>query len=162
MSYEQIQGQEKNINWIDNEEIFNSLRDKSNTLFNKLGNQVCVSENFEYCLLIRSHVAWNIENQGWRDSNNKPNEKDNCRLVLNFFKIDRNNGIESWFKIFLPLKHKDYKLITIEKNNYKIVLENNEIIGKFDSFDSLMWDLMTGNAEQENEIENKFNKINNQ
>ena len=162
MSYEQNQGQEKNINWVDNEEIFDSLRNKSNTLFNKLEDQVCVSENFEYCLLIRTHEAWHVENQGWRDSNNKPDNKDNGRLILNFFKVDKNDGIESWFKIFLPLKYNDYKLLAIEKNNYKIITGNNEIVGKFDSFDSLMWNFITGNAEQETEIEYKFIKIGNQ
>lgn len=150
-----------NTEWIENEKVFEALEKKSKPFFNKLGNQICFSRNYDYCLLLRNQSAWFIDNQGWRDSNKKPEKNENGRLILNFYKMDKENGQKTWFKIFVPMKFiKDCEVETLDNGKYKITSSNGfELIGKYENFDSLIWDLMTGNAEMETEIENKFNKI---
>ena len=145
------------MEWIENDKIYKNLEKKSEKFFSKLGNKVCVSENYDYCLLLQTNEAWYTENEGWRDSNSKPLKNKESRLTLNFFKVNGEN--KSWFKIFTPLKYNNYKLNTLENNSYQILSDNECINGIFNDFDSLMWDFMTGNAEMESEIENKFKMI---
>lgn len=145
------------MEWIEKDIIFDKLKHKSKTFFDNLGDKVCISKDYNYCLLLQINDTWFIENEGWRDSNSKPKEDRKGRLILNFFCIDDES--ENWFKIFTPLKFKNYRLKTIDENNYQILTDNGFINGGFKNFDSLMWDLMTGKAESEIEIENKFKLI---
>lgn len=145
------------MEWIENEVIFNKLEEKSTNFFNKPGNKVCVSKNYVYCLFLQVNKAWYIENEGWRDSNSKPEKSNSKRLVLNFFKVDEEG--EYWFKIFVPLKLSNCRLLTIDNNTFQLLSDTESIIGQFDAFDSLMWDFMTGEAESETEIEDKFKMI---
>ena len=161
VSFNYIMAQKSNTEWIENDKVFEALENKSKPFFDKMGNQICVSWNYDYCLLLRNQSAWFIKNQGWRDSNLKPQNSEDGRLILNFYKIDSENGQKIWFKIFVPLKYiKDCKVETIDNKKYKITSSDGlELIGTFDNFDSLMWDFLSGNAEMEAEIESKFNKI---
>ncbi len=145
------------MEWIENDTIFDKLEKKSENFFNKLGDKISVSKNYDYCLFLQINEAWYIENEGWRDSNSKPKKDNKGRLVLNFFKVDGES--KSWFKTFVPLKLSNCRLKTIDNLTFQILSDTESISGKFDDFDSLMWDFMTGNAELEIEIEDKFKKI---
>ncbi len=142
------------MEWIKKDTIFDKLKCKSKTFFDNLGDNACVSKDYDYCLLLQVNEAWFIKNEGWRDSNSKPKQDKKGRLILNFFSIE--NESENWFKIFTPLKFESYKLKTVDENSYQIITDDGVINGLFKNFESLMWDLMTGEAELEIEIENKF------
>ncbi|WP_431167803.1 hypothetical protein, partial [Tenacibaculum halocynthiae] len=60
---------------------------------------------------------------------------------------------------FVPLNFENYRLKTLDKNNYQIRTNTNITNGIFENINSLMWDFMTGNAEMESDIENKFKLI---
>ncbi|WP_431164828.1 hypothetical protein [Tenacibaculum halocynthiae] len=145
------------MKWIKSETIFEELKLKSNDFFNKLGDNICVSEDYKYCLFLQKNNAWYIENEGWRDSNSKPEKDGESRLILNFFSLDSES--EKWFKIFVPLNFENYRLKTLDKNNYQIRTNTSITNGIFENINSLMWDFMTGNAEIESDIENKFKLI---
>lgn len=142
---------------IENDVIYEKLKQKSKDFFNEIGDNICISDDFEYCLFLQNNDSWYIENEGWRDSNCKPEKDEKARLVLNFFRINGEN--KNWFKIFVPLRFKNYKLKTMDNNSYQILTETEPINGLFKNFDALMWDLMTGNAETESEIEEKYKLI---
>lgn len=106
--------------------------------FKDLGDNICVSEDYAYCLFLQINNAWYIENEGWRDSNSKPEKNNKSRLILNFFKVD--NESKNWFKIFIPLKLSNCKLKTIDESSFQILSDTECLNGRFDTFDSLMWD----------------------
>lgn len=145
------------MKWIKSETIFEELKLKSNDFFNELGDNICVSEDHKYCLFLQKNNAWYIENEGWRDSNSRPEKDGESRLILNFFSLDSES--ENWFKIFVPLNFENYRLKTLDKNNYQIRTNTSITNGIFENINSLMWDFMTGNAEMESDIENKFKLI---
>lgn len=156
----QIMAQETNNKWIENEKVFEAMKNKSSTFFNELGNWISVSDDYNFSILIRNHNSWFIENQGWRDANEKPTKPENGRLVINFYKLDRNTGNTKWFKAFIPIKYSENcKIESFNNDKYRIRSANGEIIGNYKNFDSLMWDLINGKAEKEFEIENKFKLI---
>jgi hypothetical protein len=137
-------------NWIDDELVEKALKTKSIKDLKKSGVKFCISDDFKYCILVRKHSAWEIKKEGWRDANEPPKKGETSRWVLNFYKKG-----SSWFKIFVPLK---YEITGFEEDGkkYKIITKKESIIGKFSSHESLMWDVMAGNAEKETEIEEKF------
>lgn len=145
------------MDWIANDTIYDKLETKSKNFFNKLGDKISVSKNYDYCLFLQNNEAWYIENEGWRDSNSKPEKNNKGRLILNFYKIDGEN--KSWFKTFVPLKLSNCRLKTIENGAFQILSDTECISGQFDAFDSLMWEFMTGDAILETEIEDKFKMI---
>jgi hypothetical protein len=136
--------------WIDNEVVENALKNKSKIDLEKSGVQFCVSDDFKYCILIRRHSAWEIKKEGWRDANEAPKQGETSRWVLNFYKKG-----SSWFKMFVPMKHNITKIESKGKK-FRIITKGETISGIFSSHDNLMWDVMTGNAEKETEIESKF------
>lgn len=140
--------------WIDHQEIENALKKKSISELTKSGVVFCVSDNYEYCILLRKHSAWCVPSEGWRDANEPPSDNSG-RWVLNFYKLNSISKAYDWFKLFVPEK---YPLTSINAMGdfYHLVCDHRTVIGKFSAFDSLMWDLMTGNAETEIEIERKF------
>lgn len=135
--------------WIENELIEDALKSKSLINLEKSGLKFCISTDFNYCILARRHHAWETE-KGWREANEAPTDKKLSRWVLNFYKKD-----SSWFKIFAPLKY-NIKKIEADGEKFKIITETETIIGNFASHDALMWEVLTGNAEKEAEIEKKF------
>lgn len=144
--------------WIKNEEITNLLKNNSSEGIKKFGTNICVSDDFEYCLLLRLHDAWEIDREGWRNSNSSPDANSKGRLVLNFYHYMKDRDGSSWFKIFVPIK---YSNIALKSNGdtYEIITDSETIIGKFDRHDRLMWDCITGHAEPESEIGMKFNLL---
>ena len=144
-------------NWITNEEIIEALKNKDLKAISNLN--FCVSGNFDTCLFVRQHEAWEIPNEGWRDNNSKPSPDSKTRDVLNFIQLSQDEIIDNtWFKVFIPEKLGEIQLST--DSNYFQIKHNQGIIkGEFSNVSSLMWDLMSGNAEPEKEIEEKFQLI---
>ena len=152
--------QETNNKWIENEKVFEAMKNKSSTFFDELSNWISVSDDYNFSILIRNHKAWFIEDQGWRDANEITTNPKDGRLIINFFKLERDNGNTKWFKAFIPIKFTDNCTIqSLNNNRYKISSSNGKIIGSYEKFDSLMWDMISGKAEKEIEIENKFKLI---
>ena len=71
--------------WISNDVVQNALRSKQVVELEKSGLIYSISDDFEYCLIIREHNAWQINGEGWRDSNEPPQNNLDARRVLNFF-----------------------------------------------------------------------------
>ena len=146
------------MNWIKNEVIFKYLKKRSKSELDVFANRICYSDDFAHCIFIRDHAAWEIENEGWRNENCPPKEKEKGRLLMNFFYYNRENGNTSWFKIFIP---KIYTTVGVENFGpyYKVILNDSEMIGAFTNHYLLMRTLMTGKAIKESIIEDKFKKI---
>lgn len=141
--------------WIENEQVERALKERSVQEIEQADVKFFISDDFSYCVLVRRHSAWEVGDGGWRDANQPPKEGESWRWVLNFYHYSREQEQSSWFKIFVPLK---YEVLGMEAagDSYSIITVNGAITGKFSSHSSLMWSLMTGNAETEAEIERKF------
>ncbi len=144
--------------WIDNLEIENALKKKSINELAKAGALFCVSDSYEYGVVLRKHSAWHIKSQGWRDANESSSDNSG-RWVLNFYKLNSLSNACDWFKLFVP---EDFAITSIrtEGDFYHLVSEHHTLTGKFDAFDRLIWDVITGHAETEEEIVRKFQLLN--
>jgi hypothetical protein len=90
---------------------------------------------------------------------NEPPKHDNAgRLLLNFYHVNHKEKNSSWFKIFVPLKHSDIKLESLG-DRFRIIGGNDEIAAKFKLHYQFMRELMTGHAEKEEEIEERFSLL---
>jgi hypothetical protein len=144
--------------WIENQEIENALRKKSINELLKVGVLFCLSDSYEYCVVLRRHSAWQVKSQSWRDANEPPSDNSG-RWVLNFYKFNPSAQACSWFKLFVPIEFTITSIHTVE-DSYHLVSNHKTVIGKFDAFDNLMWDILSGNAETEEEILRKFELLN--
>ena len=146
--------------WISNDVVQNALRSKQVVELEKSGLIYSISDDFEYCLIIGEHNAWQINGEGWRDSNEPPQNNLDARRVLNFFNYNPSKKQESWFKIFIPFK---YEISKIEKNKdqYFLITASRTLVGHFSTHNQLMWSVVTGLSQQEQEIESKFLSIEN-
>ncbi len=136
------------MDWIDNEEIIEILKNSSENRLLKLGDRVCYSDDFKYCLLVRNHASWEISGKGWRNANYLPENEGNGRLILNFYNYNKEKDKSSWFKIFIPKKYENVRLKNLG-NKYKIIVDNKELIGEFKNHFNFMREFMTGFAESE-------------
>ncbi len=145
--------------WIEDKIVNQALKEESKKEIEKTGVKFCISNDFQYCILVRKHHAWEIEGEGWRDRNLPPELDDTWRWTLNFYHFEKATKNSWWFKMFVPLK---YKIVKIEQvdDEYKIITDLEIIIGKFSSYYILSRNVLTGNAETEEEIERKFLDIN--
>lgn len=144
--------------WIENDEIIEALKTKSaQNLINKKAI-FCISKDFEHCVLLRKHAAWEISGEGWRDGNYPSKQGGDSRWILNFFyhNHQRQNGF--WFKMFVPL-NKNIVSLKSENEFFKIITDSMVLSLPYSSFEKLMWDVMSGEAEAEKEIEKKFNSL---
>ena len=146
--------------WISNEAVQNALKNKKILELENSGLIYSISDDFEYCLVIREHNAWQISGEGWLDSNELADDMVNARHVLNFFNYNPINKQESWFKIFVPISFEISK-IEKNKNQYYLITGSRTLVGHFSVHNKLMWSVMTGFAQQEEEIERKFLSIEN-
>lgn len=147
------------MEWIENEFVWNCMKEQNMTKLSYLGTKFCYSSDFKYCLLVRKHRAWFIEQKGWRNSNDFPENKNEERWVLNFYNIDKGEISADWYKIFIPLYCGEIALKE-DGDHYKIIHENGTIMGDFENHWSLKKDFLTGRAQTENEIQNKFELLN--
>jgi hypothetical protein len=141
--------------WVSNEEVVGSLKNKSIIDFKGRNFKYCISDDFEYAVVLRKHAAWEVTNKGWRDGNYPSENNQNSRWVINFFHHNHKTQAGLWFKMFVPLK---FDVVAINKvaDNCEIIMTSETILVKFSSIESLMWDVMVGKAETEAEIERKF------
>lgn len=115
-----------------------------------------MSPDRHYCVLIRDHASLYIEGKGWRDSNYPPKINETGRAMLNFYKKISDEGPGFWFKVFIPnsviisgLKDVDGKYCEITTGAEQWQIYYKKLKG-------LMWDVMTGHAQSEEDIENTF------
>ena len=148
-------------NWIDDDQVIEALKKKNFDQLKKLNIKHCVSTDYKTCMYIRFHSAWEIPNEGWRDSNSLPSDNETGRYLLNITQLEDSEYVESsWYKIFIPLNLKDIELST-DGEYYIIKHQSGEIKGHFKNLSGLSLDFLTGNAEPEKEIEDKFKLLDN-
>ena len=146
-------------NWINNEQVFSALKSGDFILLSASGYRYCVSQDRRSCVLVREHSAWNVRGEGWRDSNIAPSQGETGREVLNFFVTPVNGSPGVWFKCFLPLDLDITALRADAEDNYILQAQGATYKAAFSRIPSLMWELMTGDAEKENDIKTKFRSI---
>jgi hypothetical protein len=144
--------------WIDNESVFIALRSGDFSVLRASGYRYCLSQDQRSCVLVREHSAWLVPAEGWRDSNDAP-KGEIGRAVLNFFVTPANGSPGVWFKCFLPLSLEITSLEADTAGNYVLQTRDATYKASFSRIPSLMWKLMTGDAEKENDIEAKFQSI---
>jgi hypothetical protein len=145
--------------WIDNETVEQALVSGDLSSLIESGVQFCMSPDRAYCVLIRDHAAWYVEGEGWRDGNYPPEEDAVGRPALNFFKRQMGDEQGFWFKIFIPNSVTIGGLTSVNEQFCELAVGSYQCRIAYNSLDGLMWDIMTGNAEPEEEIEATFSKI---
>lgn len=148
--------------WIDNEAVSKAQVSGNLSAIIKSGVQYCMSPNRKYCILVREHSAWHVEGEGWRDANNPPENEESGRQMLNFFKLQNNSEIGIWFKVFVPQSMIIREIKSVNGECCEVIIGSECHRLSYSRIEDLMWDVMTGNAEQEDEIETTFSKIWNQ
>lgn len=144
--------------WIDKEKVIKTLKNKDASLLKAWGGSYCLSSDYKTCLFVQEHSAWIVENQGWRYSNTQPEKNEQTRAMLNIIHLNNDNN-SIWFKMFVPLKSGALELTTM-KQYYVIKSQTESLKGNFDSIKTLMFKVMTGNAQTEIDIESKFVLLN--
>lgn len=145
--------------WIENSVIENALKTKDFLILENAKVPFCLSGDKVYCLLIREHAAWYIAGKGWKDGNYPPDGKGSGRFILNFFKVVTKSKSGFWFKVFIPLSLPILKIEGVNENYCEATFGSKQHRLNYNKIDSLMWDVMTGNAETEEKIELIFAKV---
>lgn len=116
----------------------------------------CMSPDRTYCILVRDHAAWQIEGEGWREGNYAPGQDGEGRCVINFFKCQRGDDTGFWYKTLVPTAVRIVGLRSVDSTCFEVATENASLKAAYSRLDGLMWDLMTGNAQTEDDIEAAF------
>jgi len=143
------------MGWISNEQVEMALeQQKPLKITNEESVLICYSDEYNYCILERYHQAWETES-GWRDSNSPPDNEQNGRKVFNFYAYDREDEYSSWFKMFVPSNLTIERIIS-EGEFYTIETSAGTIRSTFENIEEIMFDVISGDAETEEEIAKKF------
>lgn len=144
--------------WVDDAQVLEALRSRDVTALASSGCRYCVSNDWKACVVIRSHVAWHIKGEGWRDSNRAPKADEAGRDMLNFFALPAGKDPGIWFKCFLPLR---VQVTSLRTDSDCYVLEAGAAVyrASFADLGRLMWDIATGHAEREADISSAFKAI---
>lgn len=144
--------------WISKSEIINGLIKKDTSVFKHWKGPYCISDDYKTCLFIQKHEAWGNQNEGWRDRNAPPEKSSSGREMINIIHLDQDNN-SIWFKMFIPLKLKTVSL-QLKGSLYEISSQVKTYKGEFENLKNLMFKVLSGNAQTEDEIENKFELLN--
>jgi len=145
--------------WIENSEVENALKSQDFDVFNSRGILFCNSSDYKYCIFIRTHSAWKVSKTGWRDANSSPEEGELGRGMINFAKIQKDDEPGFWFKTFIPLSVEPNLLKCSGNNEYELHATNDIYRANFKDVPSLMWKLMTGSEQSEEDIKERFSVI---
>ncbi|WP_339727782.1 hypothetical protein [uncultured Gimesia sp.] len=145
--------------WIDNEVVNKAQKNGDFSAIIESGVQFCMSPDRKYCILVRDHSAWHVEGEGWRDSNDPPENEESGRQMLNFFKCQIDSEIGIWFKAFIPQDEAIRDIESVDDECCEVIIGSERHRIYYTKIDGLMWDLMTGNAVTEDEIKTTFSKI---
>lgn len=147
--------------WVTDDEVIEAMQSKSAELLIDRRIKFCMSDDFQYCVVLKEHAAWQVTDGGWRYGNYPPEENEGGRPVLSFLHSKQLTKAGFVFRAFVPQKH----AVTLLENNmdsYRIKTESEIFEGKYGFLEKLMWDVVLGWAEPEEEIEKKFNLLCNQ
>lgn len=145
--------------WIDDDSIREAMGGDDLSALEESGMLYCITPDKLCCLFVREYDSWYIEGEGWRCGNYPPESNDSGRLKIVFLKRQSGKDIGFGFNAFIPksinisnieLEDDDRFVVTIDSK--KRYVSCNRALG-------LHIDLMTGNAQPEAEIENKFEMI---
>lgn len=145
--------------WIEDDVVYDALGSGNDGSLLASGVPFCVSEDRRCCVLVREHSAWLVRGEGWRDANSPPGLGEQGRLVLNFYRAQQDECTGVWFKAFVPIREGLVELALAGESSCTIRGAVHELHLRFDGIDRLMWQLMTGHAQPEEEIERLYSLI---
>jgi hypothetical protein len=92
----------------------------------------------------------------WHDANDAPEGDGGSRLMLNFFQASSQDQPGLWFKAFIPLDTPIDSLQARDADHYQMTSSGRRWTGQFSAIPRLMWDLMSGDGQSEQDIARRF------
>ena len=145
--------------WIDNQTVNNAQASGDTSLIAEAGAPFCMSGDRTYCILVRTHAAWYVDGEGWRNGNYPPEGDSIGRPMLNFFKRQVGDETGYWFKMFIPKAVVFSAIEDVDGHCCEAMIDSDLHRLTYTDLDRMKWDMITGRAEPEEEIEGKFAKM---
>ena len=125
----------------------------------EVGVEYAVSPDYRCVLYIMFQKAWYVEGQGWRSMNAPPsNEKEGREKLWAVYLPNSSKVRACSFQLFIPLSEKIHKLSSAAGG---VEIQTSKRLGLLssDRLSELYWSSVTGHAEPEGEIEEKFERL---
>lgn len=145
--------------WITDEEVAAAQETGDFSALEKLAMPFAMSPDRIYCVLVREHAAWKVENGEWRSGNFPPDEGEPGRATLNFFKKPEDDEPRIWFKTLVPLGCRIERIDDDGAEALLVVSDSEKYRLSYRRIDGVAWELLTGFSQSEDEITAAFAKI---
>ncbi len=154
----------KRKEWLSAEAISNALCSQNIDRLMGVDHLYNVSPDNTYCILVRDHAAWldpSFDDERWRDGNIPPDAGQFGRTMLNVFKVNRSCDGGYWYKLFVPKVVQITGIANDEGSSTRFTITTNSgthsiLFAKLDGFMRLA---ITGNAQTEENIHDRFTQF---
>ena len=144
--------------FITGDEVATALEKSTIAPLETAGIPFAVSPDFRFAIYVLNHKAWHIDNEGWRSMHAPPSD-DEGRKKLWVIYLPEESGLRSTgFEVFIPLAE---PILSLSSSAVAFEIQTSKRLGQlsYDRLPGLHWELITGHAQPEKDIEASFSKL---